>query len=137
MGSVIKMYANGTGGAENAVAQIDVPMSGALIGVQWAYSAELDGDSDDGQAQLSFRSSGAFTTNDDRGIISEIRTITELITSGVANAFVNVYHPLPNIPIAAGERLYLHLNTTASTPSYIGVLLHFDFDIDKVASRRR
>lgn len=137
MGSVIKMYANATGGAENALAQIDVPMGGRLIGVQWAYAAELDADGDDGQAQLSFRSAGAFTTNDDRGVISEIRTEAQLVTSGISNAFVNTYVPLPDIPVGPGERLYLHGNHAASTPAYIGCLLHFDFDIDKVASRRR
>lgn len=137
MGSVIKMYATGTGGAENAVAQIDIPMSGDLIGVQWAFAAEVDADQDTAECQLSFRSTGAFATNDDRGVISECRQEHQLTTSGAVVSGINFYSALPDIPVGAGERLYLHLNATASTPSVVACMLHFTFDIDKVASRRR
>ena len=137
MGSIIKMYAAGTGGSQDAVASIDIPMQGRLIGVQWAFAAELDADQDSANAQLSFRSQGGFATNDDRGVISEVAQEHQLVTSGGIVTGVNMYAPLPDLPVGHGERLYLHLNVTASTPSIVICLLHFDFDIDKVSSRRR
>lgn len=136
MGSVIKMYAAPAGGDET-LATMDVPMHGNIIGVEWAAYADLDADGDLAEAQVSFRSAGSFNTNDDRGVISEIRMGIQLVTSGIGNNHVNKYTPLPDIPVGAGERLYLHTSNTASTPGLVSCLLHFSFDIDKVASRRR
>lgn len=136
MGSVIKMYGAGDGDTD-VLAQVDIPMSGSLIGLQWAVAADLDADVEYLVAQLSFRSTGTFTTNDDRGVISEVRAQISLTTSGVSPVAINNYVPLPDIPIAAGERLYLHINASAGLNSLVGCMLHFDFDIDKVSSRRR
>lgn len=137
MGSVIKMFAAGSGGTQNGAAQIDVPMPGSLIGVQWAVISDLDADAEFFQAQIAFRSTGAFSTNDDRGVITEMMIQASLTTSGVWPNHVDFYTALPDLPIGMGERLFLNLSSSAGVISQVAALLHFSFDIDKVASRRR
>jgi len=137
MGSTIKMYAAGGGGTENGDASVDIPMAGDLVGVRWAVDADCNANGEYVYAQLSFRSAGSFTTNDDRGVLSEVRMSFQLTTSGIYGPFVNIYEPLPDIPIAAGERLYLNLISTAGVLTNCVCILHFTFDLDKIASRRR
>jgi hypothetical protein len=136
MGTVIKMYAAGTGGTQDALATIDVPMPGHVVGLDWAVYASLATDFLL-TAQLSFRSASAFATNDDRGIISEIKVGLEITTTGSVAPVWNKYLELPDLAIMGGERLYLHLKATASTVSEIVALIHFDFDLDKISTRRR
>lgn len=136
MGTCIKMYSAITGGAQDAAAVIDVPSPGHLVGVQWGLRATLGADFVL-SAQLSFRSTPSFSTNDDRGIISEILGSLDLTTSGVGWVNNPGYNLLPDIPVMGGERLYLHISTTASVTGAVVALVHFDFDLDKVSMRRR
>jgi hypothetical protein len=138
MGSIIKMYSGTlTGGTQDALASIDVPMPGNIVGVQWACSVILAATDFSADLQLSFRGVGAFITNDDRGIISEVRIRRDLTTSGDVAPHVNVYFPIPDLAVMGGERLYLHALTTASTAGNFSVMVHFDFDLDKISTRRR
>jgi len=136
MGSVIKMYAAGTGGAQDAVAMIDVPMPGNILGVNWSFYASLATDFVLA-AQLSFRPAGTFVTNDDRGVISEVRVGLEITTTGSLAPIWNYYTQLPDVPVMGGERLYLHLTGTAAVVSTVVALVHFDFNFDKISTRRR
>ena len=136
MGSVIKMQAAATGGSESALASIDVPNPGHLIGIQWAGNWDLDADTESVVAQLSFRSTIA-AANDDRGVISEIRGQLNLTTSGGSFGSINVYASLPDLPVMGGERIYIHSSNGAGVTGTIVALLHFDFDMDKVSMRRR
>lgn len=136
MGTVITMYGAIAGGAENAIAQIDVPMPGHLIGVDWDFDATLATDFVS-HAQLSFRSAGSFFTNDDRGIISSVSLRYEITTTGSGLVSTEKYVQLPDVPVMGGERLYLHANSTAAVAGNCAVMIHFDFDLDKVSMRRR
>jgi len=137
MGSIIKIYAAASGGAQEAAAQLEVPMPGAIIGVQWAIRGNLAGTDHFLDAQLSFRSASSFSTNDDRGVVSEGRLQHDLTTSGSFEGMVNIYVSLPDLPVMGGERLYLHLNSTASFSGAVSGLIHFSFDLDKISTRRR
>ena len=136
MGTVLKMYGAITGGTQDAIAMIDVPMPGRIIGVQWSLAAVLATDYS-AFAQLSFRPAGSFTTNDDRGVLSEVYALFEITTTGAGNVAVNQYSELPEVPIMGGERLYIHSSATASVAGRVIALLHFDFDLDKISMRRR
>jgi len=131
------MYGVATGGAEAAIATIDVPMPGRIIGVDWAVRGVLAGTDFFAEAQLSFRSTASFTTNDDRGLISETRHQCDLTTSGVAEGSVNKYSQVPDLAVMGGERLYLHSNSTASYAGTVSCMVQFDFDLDKISMRRR
>lgn len=122
----IQMYGTGSGGVENAVASIDVPEDGRLVGCQWAMYGDLDADQEFLEAELSFMATNQLSTNDARGAISSVKCRANLTTSGAAVNGVNTHHPM-NLPVAAGERLYLHISATAGVNSVAHAMLHFEF----------
>lgn len=138
MGTVIQMVATSTGGTENALAQIDVPMNGNLVGVDWQCRATIDTTADNQAWQLSFGSASTFA-NDSRQVISNktLGTHNFLTSVGDAVGIGDGYSPLPNVPVGMGERLYLHSSAAAGVVGTALATLHFDFDLDKVAVRRR
>jgi len=137
MGTAILMRAGSTGGTENAIVNIDVPMNGNIIGVEWACRALYDTTSDAQEWQFSFGSAST-TSNDSRQVISHISLGGLTFTAGgsvIAQA--NGYTKIPDIPVGMGERLYLHSLATAGVVGVANLLVHFDFDLDKVQVRRR
>lgn len=136
--TIIQMAAVGTGGTENAAANIDVPADGVLKGVQWAMSAGLDADADAIQVELSFIATNQANTNDARGVISSIRSRFEMVTSGAGITAVNFYFPT-DLRMNGGERLYLHIIATAGVTSAVDALLHFEPDrgVTRRSERRR
>ena len=136
MGSLIQMVASGSGGSESALASIDVPANGNLVGYSLHATADLDADSDAITFQISFGSTVSLV-NDSRQIIGNARLFSVFTTSGHQNFSVNQYVSLPDIPVGMGERMYLHINAPASTASALFVVLHFDFNLDMPRSRLR
>lgn len=139
MGTVIGMYGSITGGTHQALATIDVPKAGRLLAVEWSINGDLDTDLDNITAQLSFGSSAAFTTNDTRQVISifTLGAVSILSAVGASLGTGNGFTPLPEIPVGAGERLYLHVTASATTPGNVWCNIHFDFDLDQPPARRR
>jgi len=134
MGTVIQMYASATP-ADN-VANIDVPKTGNLIGLDWSMSVAASGADFSNRAQLSFGSVSTLNVNDARSHIGQCALAADLTTSGAAVTFVDRYVALPEIPVSAGERLYLHFGGTAISIT-VNLALHFDFDLDQPLTRRR
>lgn len=123
MGSSIQMYAATV--PANSVASIDIPQDGELESVFWAAGMVTGADVDQ-TWQLSF-ASVIQAVNDARNVISSIRLIHDFTTSGAAMAAVNQLDLLSGIPVAAGERVYLHGSGTA-TAATIHLNLHFSFN---------
>lgn len=133
MGTVITMYA--AANPVDSMNSIDVPQDGSLLGVDWAVSVAASGADFAVNVQLSFGSTSALVTNDVRAPVSTRRMSADLTTSGAAMTSLNVFVPLPKIPVAAGERIYLHASGTAITTT-ISCALHFDFEAPKASIRR-
>lgn len=131
MGSIIQMHSGGSDIANSAAVTLDVPMNGRLIGLSWAFSADLDADADYAYAQLSFLAASLLTTNDARGVIDTKRINHHVVTSGSVVATWNGYVQLPDVPVMQGERIYLHATGAASIPYACTVQLHFNFDLAK------
>lgn len=137
MGTAIMMAGTSTGGTENGLAQIDSPMAGNLVGVDWAGYCDFDTDNDIGFFQLSFGSTNT-VQNDSRQVISNFSFGALTFTAGgsvIGKA--DHYVPLPDIPIGMGERLWIHGINAAGVVANFRVMLYFDFDLDKVQVRRR
>lgn len=132
MGSIQKLYATTTG---DAAAAVDVPQSGHIVGVYWSADGPLSADGDILAAELSFGSTNAFAANDTRQVISEIRGQTQLVTSGQIFISWNQYHPVPDVPVGAGERLFLHLSTGLTVR--VACFVYYDFDEGRPGVRRR
>lgn len=137
MGTAILMHGVTTGGTESAIAQIDVPKDGLLIGIEWGIQALFDTTSDSLRAQVSF-GSVAVGTNDSRQVVSVANLGAATFTAGGSIIAGDThYASLPDIPVGAGERLYLHSIGAAGVVATIQAVLHFDFDLDQPKARRR
>jgi len=124
----MQMYASVTGGSQSALAAIDVPRNGKLTCVTWNCYADLDADVDLLFAQLSFGSVGN-TQNDVRHVISNcVMYAPELTAVGAVTAYANYSDPM-DLPVAGGERIYVHSLSTASITGVIVCVIQFDFDI--------
>jgi hypothetical protein len=137
MGTAIVMKGSTTGGTESALASIDVPMNGNIVGVDWSAYVTFDTNADFVEFQLSF-GSAVSQVNDSRQVISMATagTVT-LVTSGIYHGKVDKYVAIPNISVGMGERLYLHSVAAAGVVSVAYCVIYFDFDLDKMAVRRR
>lgn len=134
MGSTIQMYASAV--PADALASIDVPANGFLEGVDWLIALGNSGADIFIRAQLAFSSTNQLGVNDARAVISNIGAGGDLTTSGVIQTVLNKFVKLPNLKVAAGERIYLHAVGTAVASTYQAVL-HFSFDLDMARSRMR
>ena len=122
--TVLQMVAALSGGTENAVANIDIPTDGTIVGVDWAVNFDLDADGENNVTELSFIATGQQATNDARGVISAVAARVALVTSGVALASINKYVAL-DIDVAGGERLYLNSAGSAGVSGSVTCLIHF------------
>jgi hypothetical protein len=138
MGTVIMMVATSTGGDQSALASIDVPKDGALIGVDWSGHSIYDTTLDFQLWQLSFGSTLSLI-NDSRQVISmaSFGGMTVFTAVGAAIAMIDKYVHIPDIPVGSGERIFLHSTAAAGVAGIVRGLLHFDFDLDLPRARRR
>lgn len=137
MGTAIMMAGTSTGGTE-AIANIDCPMNGNLVGIEWAGRAIIDTTADFQDWQCSFGST-AVSANDSRQVISNVSVGNHNFLTSVGDAVgrISQFTPLPAIPVGMGERIFLHSIAAAGVVGQIRATLHFDFDLDKVQVRRR
>ena len=131
MGSIIRMVLSSSDISTAASVNVDIPMNGILVGVSWAVRSDMDADGDTVDAELSFISSNMFVTHDARGVIDDVRLAAVFTTSGHAIIGVNKYVVLPDIPVAQGERIYLHGQTATAQVTRIIADLHFNFNLSK------
>lgn len=137
----IQMY-DSSGSTADAVASIDIPQNGRILGLDWSMRAEgMAADADLAQYDLSFVSTNQRTTNDARGTISSCMVgISAATAASIAGTFANKFVDLKDgIGVSAGERLYLHLDTTANTTSTVVLIVYFKFGtaVARRSARRR
>jgi len=106
---VIQMYATAAG---DAAASIDVPDDGMLLGGVWSgICKDFILDEAYMRLQLSFGSTGAFTTNDARQSINQIMWGAELVGAASAGLRTEVNQSFDlgeGVAVFAGERIYIH-----------------------------
>ncbi len=116
--SVYKLFAAGSGGTENGLAQIDVQFDGIITALYGDLSATLSANGDDVYSELSFTSQNTRTSNDSRGTLMSLDL--ELLFAGAAYASnISKNGAVGGLAIAvnAGERLWMHVVATASRVS--------------------
>ena len=140
--TIIQLYATLTATAD-AAAAIDIPEEGSIIGVDWdlvmqqAAGAFLSDDSM--QVQLSFLSTGAFTNNDARGVVSSCSLAANtLATSGLITPVIQKYVGfLEGLQVSGGERMYLHALSSGAANTAAKCLIHLKVRQTVRRSRRR
>ena len=124
---IIGMYGTIGGGTENALAQVDVPQDGVLRGIDWDCSANLDADSEGCDIELSFIATNQLSSNDTRGRISSVGVVAVVLTAvGVDSVSMQKWIGGMELALAGGERLYLHVVSTAGVFGVARCNLHFD-----------
>lgn len=137
MASMIMMRGNGTGGVQDALASIDVPQDGLLMSCTMSLDFAGDADGDNVEASVSFGSTST-SANDSRQVICVGVGSVQLTTSGTTQLGQNWNVTFANgIPVAAGERIFIHIIASASLTSSLTALLCFSFDESRAQMRRR
>lgn len=136
MSDVIGLVGLITGGTQDAVTMIDIPQDGFLIGIDWDVNMDADADPEVASFELSFISTNQLTQSDVRGRITSVSFRTTVLTA-VGGHIVGLQKWLSgfDIPISAGERLFLHAVTTASMAGVAIVNLFFDFGANALTRR--
>ncbi len=134
---IIQMY---TLTAGDAAASIDMPDDGVLLGLHWSgIIGGLAADEDYMRAQLSFGSTGAFTTNDARQVISTVSWGVDLIGAGsnLVRTDVNVAIEFGDgIPVFGGERVYIHTLANGNAAlKRLNCMLLFNFKSGSLSRR--
>lgn len=137
MGSVVTMDAGISGSSAWVLgAQVDVTQNGVLEGFCVSVNADLDADADKVAWNLTFSSTPGAPSNDARSSIATETLQHQLVTSGSAVVGTLKYCKLPDIPVAAGERLFLHMYATTGVTAETYLGLHFSFNQPVPSSRR-
>lgn len=135
--SVYQLYGSGAASADG-VASLDIQFDGDIVA--WHASAQqsaADALSDGYAWQASFISTSMFASNDARGVIGNVNSRLGLLTSGGGNMATNTGMSGLNVPVVAGERIYLHLSVLGGGSSACTWLLYVLDSADVNIRRRR
>jgi hypothetical protein len=119
---VAKLYANKAASADSAAA-MDCQFNGMIVGCLLELTYTETGtlvNNGTARMELSFGSTSSFVTNDVRNVIGGIESVmTQSSAANVLNNSRSVAIPYLQIPIARGERLFIHIGLAnpGSVPS--------------------
>ena len=102
--ALIGFYASGTATADSIATAI-IPLSGRIVCVEWVARGTTAAGGGSNEFQLSLQSTGQFTTNDVRNVLSNF--IAASSVASLEQGF-NTQTMFPGVQIAAGDRLYIH-----------------------------
>ena len=135
--SIYQLY--GTASSDtDSVANLDIQFPGHIV----AYSCHLnavgmDALNDGAGMEVSFLSSNCFTTNDCRGTIGRATLLAGVLTSGGFPASTDSNLAGLSIPVAAGERVHLHIDLQGGTTSATAYAILYIADQTDPNLRRR
>ena len=102
--------------AQDAAVTWIAPEDTEIIAVRWVIDGTVGADGGNAQYELSFSATSQHTGNDVVNVVDAARIGLELTTSGAARLDLNDSHSLPSpVRIEAGEKLYLHVQSSALT----------------------
>lgn len=122
--ALLQMTAGGTGGTEDAAANINIPQDGVIEGITIAHTANLNADSEGSDAELSFIATNQMAQNDARGVLAVSKMNMGLLTTGAGIASNNFHVPM-DVDVSGGERLYIHFVASAGVVSSVTIMIHF------------
>lgn len=132
--SVYKLYGAGSGGTENSIASLDVQFDGTIVAIHGSMQMDLDADGEAVNYEVSFLSSNTVAVNDSRGSLMIMNGITSAATGlGSRQSSVSGL----SIPVAAGERIHMHVTSTAGVGSTAHFYLYVNDDAPAALRRRR
>jgi len=134
---VIGMFALVTGGTQNAEAVIDVRSDGLIVGVDWDAEVALNAE-ENFAAELSFIATNQLVSNDVTGRISSISSHVASVTAvGLIVSTIQKWIGNFEIVISAGERIYIHADSTAGVAGVVRCNLFLEMNGAARRSTRR
>lgn len=135
--SVYKLYGTGDGDTDNDTASFDVQFNGDIVAIHQTITGNLDANDEYVNYEVSFLSTGTFTTNDARGSLFISGTRRHFTTSGGSNSTSNSSVSGLRIPVSAGERIHLHADASTGVSSSCHTYVYVDDEADATLRRRR
>lgn len=135
--TIYKLYSSAAG---NSVASLDIQLDGIITAIFMTGRVTGVDATDEGfEAEVSFLSTSTLTSNDARGSLMIIQSMLSLVTSGGMNSGINAGLASLEVPVAAGERIHLHISDSGSvTGRTVHAFLYVqDKGIPRVSARRR
>lgn len=135
--TIYKLHASTAG---DSVASLDIQLDGEIESIHMAmFAADCDALNDAALAEMSFLSTNSFTSNDVRGSLMIVQSGIGFLTQGGGNMAQNANISSLQIPVAAGERIHLHISliggcSSAATHGYMYVR---DKGTPRIPGRRR
>jgi len=138
--SIIKMYVAASA-ATYAVAAIDIPANGKIrtISMGLAISDATPVTVEGAVAELSFNSTPQYATNDVRGSLCQVRAqpiFVDAARIAMAGVPFAILTPI-EVPVNAGERVFLHLTPDGSVSATCVAYLFIDDGLDSNKAVRR
>jgi hypothetical protein len=109
-------------------ASYDVPQRGRIEGLCFTQNDDCDADGDTVLVNVTFSSTPGAPANGDLSSIFYHAKINQLVTSGMQQNCTTMYTKLPDIPVAPGQRIFLHLFTTSGVIANGVAALHMSYD---------
>lgn len=135
--TIYKLYGGSSG---DDAASLDIQIDGEIEAILMSADvAGADALNDGVIAEVSFLSTNGFGSNDVRGSLMTVQCRQNFLTSGGGNMATNMAVGGISIPVAAGERVHLHIldrgsPTSRSVHAYLYVR---DKGTARVLTRRR
>lgn len=132
--SIYKLFGAGSGGTENSLASLDIQNEGVIVGIWGSLLGDLDADTETLSVEASFLSTNTIASNDARGSLF----LLSAQTAGAAN-FLSQNAGISGlaIPVAAGERVHLHVVASAGVTCSAHIYLHVNDGASAELRRRR
>lgn len=135
--TIYKLFASTSG---DSVASLDIQLDGEIQAIHMSGEAVAADALDDGyKAELSFLSTNTFSNNDVRGSLMTIQAKLGLLTQGGGNVATNAQISSLGIPVAAGERVHLHISFAGgiSAAAVFAYMYIQDKGTPRIPGRRR
>lgn len=132
MGSVVTMYGSQSGNsAWQNIGSYDPPAGGRIEGVCLAWSGDQDADADTIAINLTFSATPAVPVMGEYSSILYATAVWQLVTSGATLNHQMMYSKMPDIPVATGQRIYLHAMATTGVTLLVSAQIHVSFNINR------
>lgn len=135
--TIYKLY--GTAATDDC-ASLDIQIDGIITAIHMTALAMGVNAADEGlYAECSFLSTNTFSANDARGSLMIIEVVSGMLTSGMGMMAANASIASLEIPVAAGERIHMHISDigTLSSRNAHAFLYVLDKGTPRIPGRRR
>jgi hypothetical protein len=121
---VLKLYGTGSATANN-VANVIIPQSATIRGVQVCFSADSITDNAQATVEVSRASATEINVNGSQQCVVQVDLRSNLLTSGLTAPSVVCFLPTA-VPVTQGQIIYLHAVIVGTITYFATFIIHYD-----------